>query len=302
MNPLQSIDLNLLVALDALLREQSVTNAARSLGLSQPTLSASLARLRRHFGDPLLARDGNRLVLTPFGLRLRGQVEVAIGEASKVFASRVRFDPAACRREFRVVVSDYGGVIGVPEWSRRLTAAAPGATIRTVHISNEFVNGVPETLRKVDALILPHGVVSNLPHRDLYEDRWVCIAAEDNPRIGEQLSLEDLGELPWVMPFDSSGAFAPIVNELRARNIEIRAQAVAQTFVSVPALVEGTDRIALLQGRLAERMANQWGLRILDLPVEAAPVVQALWWHPALEDDVEHRWFRGLPEGLPERS
>src|SRR6476469_443535 len=104
---LSRVDLNLLIALDTLLRERSVTQAAAQLGLSQPALSASLARLRRYFDDELLTRVGNKYELTPLATVLLDRTGAALAATAEVFAAPVHFDPATSEREFELYVSDY---------------------------------------------------------------------------------------------------------------------------------------------------------------------------------------------------
>src|SRR5687768_1337459 len=98
------LDLNLLVSLDAILQQRSVTRAAAQMGLSQPALSASLARLRRHFDDELLTRVGNDYRLTPLAAQLRESVRLALTGVERVFSAQPQFDPASCTREFRLLV------------------------------------------------------------------------------------------------------------------------------------------------------------------------------------------------------
>src|SRR3954466_7494989 len=106
-----SLDLNLLVSLDALLQERSVTRAAARMGLSQPALSASLARLRRHFGDELLARTGNEYRLTPLAAQLKPRVRLALEGVERVFTAQPEFDPSESTREFSVLLSDYASAL-----------------------------------------------------------------------------------------------------------------------------------------------------------------------------------------------
>src|ERR687889_2784739 len=103
---LASLDLNLLVSLDALLQERSVTRAAARMGLSRPALSASLARLRRHFGDELLTRAGNEYRLTPLAAQLKERVRIALTGVERVFTAQDEFDPGSSTREFTLLVSD----------------------------------------------------------------------------------------------------------------------------------------------------------------------------------------------------
>src|SRR4051794_28926516 len=116
-----SLDLNLLVSLDALLQERSVTRAAAQLGLSQPALSASLARLRRHFGDDLLFRVGNEYRLTPLALQLKELTRIALSGVERVFSAQPDFHPASSTREFSLLVSDYVVVVLGDTIARLLT-------------------------------------------------------------------------------------------------------------------------------------------------------------------------------------
>ncbi|MEU1801495.1 LysR family transcriptional regulator [Streptomyces sp. NPDC019937] len=149
------LDLNLLVPLDALLQECSVTRAAQRLGLSQPTVSAALARLRRHFGDELLTRVGNAYELTPLAERLAEQTAQALGSADRVFQTRPDFDPAQARREFTLVVTD----VHLATFGRTLAAlvrdTAPGVRLRFQHLIPQIIRRADEHLRTVDAARFP---------------------------------------------------------------------------------------------------------------------------------------------------
>src|SRR6478752_10854470 len=112
---LANLDLNLLVTLDAVLEQRSVSRAAEQLGLSQPAVSAQLSRLRRHFGDELLARFGNQYRLTPLAQQLRARVSTAVTGVERVFAAEPDFNPATTSREYSLIMSDYGvAVLGPP--------------------------------------------------------------------------------------------------------------------------------------------------------------------------------------------
>src|ERR1700712_4531405 len=122
-----NLDLNLLVSLDALLDQRGVTRAARQLGLSQPALSASLARLRRHFGDDLLTRVGNEDRLPPRAGQLKPRVRLALEGVERVFTAQPEFDPAQSTREFSVLTSDYAAALLGGALAELFTAEAPAA-------------------------------------------------------------------------------------------------------------------------------------------------------------------------------
>src|SRR6476469_4673095 len=154
---LASLDLNLLVSLDALLQERSVTKAAARMGLSQPALSASLARLRRHFGDELLTRVGNDYRLTPLAVQLTELVRIALAGAERVFAAQPTFDPASSTREFVVLVSDYVIVTLGDTIAQLLMTEAPHTRLRLTAHSPAIVERAEQALLSADVLVLPHG-------------------------------------------------------------------------------------------------------------------------------------------------
>ncbi|HET8930515.1 MAG TPA: LysR family transcriptional regulator, partial [Acidimicrobiales bacterium] len=231
---LVNLDLNLLVSLDSLLRERSVTRAAASMGLSQPALSAALAKLRRHFGDDLLVRSGNSYLLTPLAAQLREQCSVALADIERVFAAVPEFDPADCEREFHILSSDYGSAVLAAALSAALAARAPRARLRFEQHSPEIVEEATERLRSADLIWIPHGFLGDLPHMDLYTDRWVCIADADNPDIDGELSLDNLRTLPWVVNYRTPTAYTPATRQMELLGIEPQVQLVTDSFTALP--------------------------------------------------------------------
>jgi DNA-binding transcriptional LysR family regulator len=289
-----SLDLNLLVSLDALLRERSVTRAARRLGLSQPSLSAALRRLRRHFGDDLLVRTGNTYQLTPLAVFLAERTAVALAGVERVFDAQAEFDPASCTREFTVLTSDYGLAVVGPVLVSALAERAPRARIRFRQPALSMVAQSVDDLRTTDTLIFPHGFFADLPHLDLFRDRWVCIVADDNRAVGQELTVAQLGELPWVSTLNEPTAYNPAHKQLDLLGVRQDIAVVTDGFLAVAGLVAGSRRVALLQERLASSLPPDSGVRVLECPFEAVPLVEALWWHPVSERDPEHRLLRAV--------
>ncbi len=291
---LANLDLNLLVTLDTLLRERNVTRTSEQLGVSQPAVSGALARLRRHFGDPLLTRVGNRYELTPLAARVAVLTGPALAGVRRVFDSTADFDPSQLDREFTLVISDYAATVLGPLLARKLGELAPGVRLRLEQTTPYAVDHVADTLRSADGLVIPHGFVTELPYLDLFEDRWVCIVSGDHPSVGDALTLDELGALPWAVIFDRPTAFAPAARQLRMLGIEAKVDVVVDGFVQLPFLVAGTRRLALIQERLARLLAPVTGIRILDCPFDVVPVAEAFWWNPMYRNDPAHAWFRDL--------
>jgi DNA-binding transcriptional LysR family regulator len=114
----------------------------------------------------------------------------------------------------------------------------------------------------------------------------------DNAGVGEALTMDHLAALPWVMTYHRPTAFTPAEQHLRMLGIEARAAVVVESFLTIPFFVAGTNRIAMLQRRLARRLEALADIRLLDLPFDAMPIVEAFWWHPVHRSDPAHRWLR----------
>jgi DNA-binding transcriptional LysR family regulator len=142
--------------------------------------------------------------------------------------------------------------------------------------------------------VLPHGFVTDLPHADLHRDRWVLVVSADNAAVGGALTVEQLRTMPWVATYHGPTASTPAARQMRMLGIEPRVQVVTESFLTVPGLVAGSDRIALLQERLVQLLPLSAGVRALPPPFDAGPLVEAMWWHPVYDRDPEHEFFRDL--------
>jgi len=292
--PLSRLDLNLLVALNALLSERSVSRAADRLHLSQPTLSASLARLRTHFGDQLLARRGNTYDLTPLGARLAELVPTVLEGARRIFEIEADWNPAGSTREFSIYLSDYGMATVAPVVARLSHGLAPDIRFRFLLHTPAIVDDAAERLRSVDGIVLPHGFLSNLPFTDLWRDEWVVVASEDHPAVGRGLSLDDLASASWVLTYQTRTAFTSASRQLQQLGLEPRVEVVVESFLAVPQFVIGTSRLAMVQRGIARLIERFDGVALLDPPFEATPLSNALWWHPAYRNDPAHAWMREI--------
>lgn len=292
--PLSRLDLNLLVALDALLSERSVTRAAERLGLSQPALSASLSRLRIHFEDPILVREGNSYTLSPLAIRLVDQTAVALESARRVFAAHAEWDASDSTREFVVYGSDYSFVAIGRHVSALAAERAPGVRFRFNLHYPQFVQDAAHALRTVDGILIPHGPVEGMRYVDLFSDGWVGVAATDNPLVGDEITMEVAAQSQWVFTYQSQLAFTSAGRQLQELGVEPKVQTVVEGFLAMPAFIAGTRRLGLIQARLAPFAANHGGVKIVSLPFEATPLHEALWWHPVHDRDPEHLWMRSL--------
>jgi DNA-binding transcriptional LysR family regulator len=287
---LAGLDMNLVVALRALLEERNVTRAGQRVGLSQPAMSAALARLRRHFGDELLSRAGASYELTALGAVLLDRARAACDLLERVFASQAQFDPAREEREFTFLASDYAVAVFGAKLAKAIHEQAPAVRLTFRQVPAEITQDPAGMLSTVDGLLMTHGVISGLPAVELYRDRWVCVVARDHPEVGEGLTLAQLAELPWAAYQRVHDA--TVGRQLSMLGVEPRVQVSVDSFQLLPAMVAGTRRIAMVHALLAARLGRDSGIRVLECPFAAVPVHEAMWWHPVHTHDAGHRWLR----------
>ena len=285
------VDLNLLVALDALLTERNVTKAAARLRVGQPAMSASLARLRRVFDDPLLVRSGRAFALTPLAQSLVQPTEAVLGDIESVLALRLGFDPASDTHTFTIVGSDYVTFILLRHLVPALYAEAPKVTIRIRPLPMGF-KGLPEIIQRgeADLLIMPAEFDPSLRrfrHGRLFEDRFVCVAWEGNPEIGDTLTLEEFCRLPHLGQFGGMPE-----TRLRQLGIHRNVEIMTQNFVVGPLFVRGTRLLAIVHERMALELAPEAAARLLEMPVDLGVITETMYWHPRMDHDPPHQWLR----------
>ncbi|MCI3270709.1 MULTISPECIES: LysR family transcriptional regulator [Streptomyces] len=287
---LSGLDLNLVLSLRALLEERNVTRAGQRVGLSQPAMSAALARLRRHFDDELLARAGKQYELTALGRALLDRTATACDLLERVFTSRADFLPGSEEREFTLFASDYAVAVFGAELARTVHAEAPGVRLRFLRPPTDVMEDTATPLSTADGLLMPRGVISGFPAVELFTDRWAFLVADTNDEVGDRLTMDDLARLPWVSyqrTYD-----APAARQLSMLGIDPHVEVSVDTFQVLPFLVAGTRRIALVQHRLAERLRGVAAVRIMEPPYQTVPVQETLWWHPVHTHDAAHIWLR----------
>jgi len=288
---LGAIDLNLLVALEALLEEKNVTHAGVRLSTSQSAMSGSLARLRRHFNDELLVRVGREYELTPLAERLLPVVQASLYKAEEALSLTRRFEPERSRQRFSVVMSDYLMTVFVEPLLRAIAEQAPGIRIDF----HPLVPGQPETethLRCHDLMMVPLGYQLPGISEAVMHDRFVCIVDPDNPRLKDgRLTLRDLAEMPHAASaFGKS--LTPADRQLETLGITPRVQVSAPGFSVLPFLVGGTDLVAMVPERLARRFEGFARCVAVPAPFPDVPLVEAMYWHHNRHSDPAHRWLR----------
>jgi len=191
-------------------------------------------------------------------------------------------------------MSDYAVAMLGPSLAAALADEAPGVRLRFSPNTPQLVDNALTSMTNIDLLVMPHGYTDGLSHLDLYRDEWVCLVSTENPDVGAELTIDHLRSMPWVATYHGPTAATPASRQMRMLGIEPHTQVVTESFLTVPALVAGTPRVALLQRRLADTIPAHIGVRAFPCPFDVGPLVEAIWWHPMYDDDPEHQYLRGV--------
>ena len=291
---LRGLDLNLLVLLDALLEERSITQAAKRLNLSQSGASTALGRLRDFFGDDLLSMMDRRMVLTPLAQSLVDPVHAIILQAQTLIDATPGFTAATSDRRFVIMASDYIATVFLPKVAERVMREAPGIVIEAIPFAS--VPFEPLVRGEIDLLVMPQQYLSpEHPSMPLFTERYVCVSWQDNALIHGELDLDTYLTLGHVIArFGKSRGMA--FDEWFTERFERprRVESIVMNFSMLPQYVVGTSRLATMHSRLADTYARFLPLKVHPLPFDMPLITEAVQWnrfsdrHPALA------WLRGV--------
>ncbi len=291
MNDLSRMDWNLLPALDALLTELNVSRAARRIGVTQPAMSHALKRLRRHFKDELLVRQGNAYHLTPLAERLAPMARELVRSSVDIASTMASFDPTTSDRRFTIAATEAMQLTLGRDVVAAVSTQAPDASVTFVAPFVEPFRTNDDILANTDGWIAPSEMLPGRDHTGELWDRWVCVVDDAHPTIGSALPLDEVAHHAWViptirgLPISHVGAFA-------AHGIDARIQVCTEGFSAVPFLVAGTERVGVVQHRVAMRLARSAGVRIVECPWPVQPLRLTFWWDRRWASDPAHAWLR----------
>jgi DNA-binding transcriptional LysR family regulator len=288
---LAQLDLNLLVALDALLRERNVTRAGERIGLSQPAMSSALSRLRRLLGDELLVRVGREYYLTALAQEMEAPLRDILRQIEATIEQRPSFDPSKDEHVFTISASDYSTYLLLHPLLQRISTEAPGVSLQVLPLDTRSRPSL-ET-GDTDLLILPANIGPEMPARELFADRYVAIVWKDNPAAGDSLDLDQYLAMPRVtyargLNFIESTADRSI----RDPRLTSHLQLTVESFFMMPFLIVGTPLVALVHEHLARRLAMVADIRIVEPAFDTPAVSETMFWHPRHTSDPAHRWLR----------
>lgn len=288
------LDLNLLVTFHALFQEGSVTRAGARLGLSQPAISYSLARLRASFGDPLFVRVGTRMEPTPRAKALADSVRRILELVHNEVLAPADFNLRTARRTFTLCMSDVGESSLAGPLVERLMAAAPGVETRIRSLPPEKLESALAA-GEVDLAVgfFPDLGGANMYQQMLYETGFACIARVGHPEIGGRLTRRRFVAASHVVLNSGARSQGFIERDLQAEGIERRVVLTVQHVMSLAEVLTRTDLIAVVPLEAAERL-HQWiGAEVHPLPYRSSRFAVRQHWHKRHHTDDANRWLRG---------
>ncbi|WP_394835854.1 LysR family transcriptional regulator [Pendulispora rubella] len=282
------VDLNLLVALDALLAEAHVGRAARRIGRSQPAVSHSLRRLRELLGDALLVRIGPRMELTPRALGLRASLPDALERVQSLLAAE-SFVPATSSRRFQVVIHDHLADLVVPAIVRRMSTEAPRAWLEVLPWESPFAM-TPERLRSLD--LFTSCSTADLPgfdRRPLFTDRDVVVARRDHPLVTRLGTMRTFAEARHIAVTRD-----PLDAWLLKEGVERRIGLTVPSYLQALHAAAASDLVAFVPRRLAEALAAPLSLAIVKPPIDPGPYQEFLFYPRRRDGDGAARWLHDI--------
>ena len=295
---LAKLDLNLLVALDALLAERSVTRAAARIGISQSAMSHTLGRLRTTFSDELLTRATVGMRPTPRALALIEPMQAALTHIQEITASPAAFDPAKADVTFSLGIPDSTEVLLMPQLVARLQAIAPGVKLLLHTVDrNRILDDLDSGRVDLGIGIFEQGQTHH-KRRILNKETYLCIFNADLVGVTPPISLDDYVRLPHVLTSLVESAHG-VVDDALAQIGRKRVIAVTSPrFTVMPFVIRQAPVIATMHSRLARFFGEAMGLAVSPAPIALPDVAISMIWHASNDDVPGQRWLRETIVGL----
>ncbi len=288
------LDLTQLEALEVLLREHSLTRAARALNVTQPALSKTLARLRRYFADPLFVRVSLRMEPTPKALELQTPVSAILERVRALRAEHVPFDPLRSRRTFRFCVLDAGIIHLLPPLVDVLSREAPHIRVRALPLDTQNLEPWLES-GKIDFVLgsFP-GLINGIRRQPLWVETYASVVRRGHPRLGKTPSRRAFAAEKHVLVSTAGTGHAhqlaerAVEDAVPAENIICR----VPMFIGAAFMVKHTDTVATLPVTLASVLATDLGLQLVTPPIKLPKIEICQYWHERFHRDPGNKWIR----------
>ncbi len=287
------LDLNLLIVLDAVLQTQSVTEAAKRVGLTKAAMSHALARVRAQLADPILVREGKEWTLTNRARNLVDPVHRAASSAREVLEPPSHFHAASSTAEFRIRMTDHALSILGPSLLNAVAQEAPGVTLRFLPVPDD--DTVALRTARADMAI---GVFASMPpafrRQTLFDERFACVVRKEHPAVGATLSLSRYVSLKHVVVAPRGNPGSPVDDALRARGESRTVALYVPYFMAALEIVANSDYVLTMAERLLRAQRMRFNLALHPPPIALPTYTISQMWHPRADADPGHVWLRQL--------
>jgi len=286
-------DLNLLIALRALLEEANVTRAGERIEVGQSSMSTALSRLRVQFGDELLVRVGRDYELTPLARLILPQLQVTLPLVESALMSHEGFDPASSKRTYRLMMSDFSALQLKPLLAKALEQAP---------FIKFDITSLPQRPTDSEREMMSHDFVVSVPgigidgeKHALFVDDYVCMIDQNNPALVKgKLSWEAFTQLPQVVVNFGAAHLTPADRRLSELGFKREPHVRTTSFLTMPSIIAGTHLVGVVPRRLVAQTTEGTSVIGVEPPFGKVDLYQTLWWHHSHQNDEGHAWLRGI--------
>lgn len=299
---IRKVDLNLLVIFDAMARHRSVIRTAEAVGLSQPATSAALARLRAVFDDALFVRAGSEMKPTPKALELAPAVHRVVEAISTEILQQAAFEPARAERTFTILTPDIGEMAFIPGVLMRLRTEAPLVRLHAVSMPRKAAAEALESGQAELAVgFFPDLQKAGFFQQGLFKTSYTCIGCANNKQLGQRMTMKQYLAARHVVvrPEGREHAFDRLLEE-KGHHRQIMLE--LSHFMSLLAIMPGSDLIATVPDDIATAVGRYIPLRTIELPLRAPVIDVQQFWHRRMQHDPANKWLRGVFHAVNRRE
>lgn len=286
-------DLNLIATLLVLIEEKNVSKAARKLHLSQPTVSAQLARLRDIFTDPLLLPTNRGMIPTNYALSIEPTLRDIMNRTDALLHTKHQFDPATAETTLRIACTDYLQTTLFTPFIRRLREVAPSIRL-SLHYLNPTLLEQQFIERQIDlAVMTPSDAPPSLKSRHLYNERYALIGRRHHPALSTELTLQDYAALDHVIvSLEGNNFHTPIDDYLKSQGLHRKVSLAVPSFLLLPDVISQSDLVGLVPYRLVENAQDRLDIYPCPIPVNEFSI--SLIWHEINQNHSAQKWIREM--------
>ena len=294
---MKNLDVRVLAVLHELQRTANVSHAAQNLGLSQSAVSMTLARLRRHFNDPLFVRTSRGMEATPYAVELLVQLKEASERLESALGHRSKFDPATSDRMFHLVTADLSQITILPPLAKRLAEIAPSVRIDLKFLTADLPRLLESGEADLAVAMIPQ-MGAGFCQQRFFASKFHCAVREGHPRVKGPLTLDQFQKESHISVTTYGIGYESLERALQSKKIRRNIGMRLPSFWGISEIIAATDYVAVVPGWFSQILAENRRVKIWPLPFSIPGYEVTLNWHERYTRDPGHQWLRATVQGL----